>query len=52
MCVCDYGAKYPDVIPLKTIATVASAMTDIFSRAGIPCEIYYRTKGPTSCQQQ
>ena len=39
--VCDYGTKYPEAIPLKTIAAeiVANALIDIFSRTGIPREI-------------
>ena len=39
--VCDYGTKYPEAIPLKTIDAemVANALIDIFSRTGIPCEI-------------
>ena len=39
--VCDYGTKYPEAIPLKTIdaETVANALIDIFSRTGIPREI-------------
>ena len=38
---CDYGTKYPEAIPLKTIdaETVANALIDIFSRTGIPREI-------------
>ena len=34
--VCDYGTKYPEAIPLKTIdaETVANALIDIFSRTG------------------
>ena len=39
--VCDYGTKYPEAIPLKTVdaETVANALIDIFSRTGIPREI-------------
>ena len=39
--VCDYGTKYPEAIPLKTIdaETIANALIDIFSRTGIPREI-------------
>lgn len=39
--VCDYGTKYPEAIPLKTIDAeiVANALIDIFSRTGIPREI-------------
>lgn len=39
--VCDYGTKYPEAIPLKTInaETVANALIEIFSRTGIPREI-------------
>ena len=39
--VCDYGTKYPEAIPLKTIdaETVANALIDIFSRTGLPREI-------------
>ena len=39
--VCDYGTKYPEAIPLKTIdaETVANALIDIFSRTGIPREV-------------
>lgn len=39
--VCDYGTKYPEAIPLKTIdaETVANALINIFSRTGIPREI-------------
>ena len=38
---CDYGTKYPEAIPLKTIdaETVAIALIEIFSRTGIPLEI-------------
>ena len=38
---CDYGTKYPEAIPLKTIdaETVAYALVDMFSRTGIPREI-------------
>ena len=38
---CDYATKYPEAVPLKTIdsETVANAMIEIFSRAGIPKEI-------------
>ena len=37
----DYGTKYPEAIPLKSIdtATVAEALLGIFSRVGIPKEI-------------
>lgn len=37
----DYGKKYPEAIPLKTIDTkaVAEALLGIFSRLGIPKEL-------------
>ena len=40
---CDYGTKYPEAIPLKTIdaETVANTLVEIFSRTGIPHEILY-----------
>ena len=38
---CDYGTKYPEAIPLKTInaETVANTLVEMFSRTGIPREI-------------
>lgn len=37
----DYGTKYPEVFPLKTVKakTVAFSLVQFFSRVGFPCEI-------------
>ena len=39
--VCDYGTKYPEAVPLRSIdaETVAEELMVIFSRVGIPREI-------------
>ena len=39
--VCDYGTKYPEAIPLRSIEaeTIAEKLLKIFSRVGIPHEI-------------
>lgn len=38
---CDYGTKYPEAVPLRTIdaETIAEQLMIIFSRVGIPREI-------------
>ena len=39
--VCDYGTRYPEAVPLRTVdaETVAEELMVIFSRVGIPREI-------------
>ena len=38
---CDYGTRYPEAVPLKSITakTIADELVQIFSRYGIPAEV-------------